>query len=199
MNAEELAKYQINTAIEMTIGDQESFFRDANLTEASKRLYRKGIVFEEEGFIDVSEWEGGLAATCRYHIVSSISNNYSASFPNYGAWTIPRGSYFKVLDIHTIGDYTQITLLQIPKMALDYFATRDHEEEAEIVARSRVSFTDNLQKLPVKELSDSYWLRRTEFPLGISDEGTFFYVHRDRTVRPKPEGFLKRLFRRRNR
>lgn len=199
MNAEEMAKHQINSAIEMTIGDQESFFRDANLTDASRMLYRKGIVFEEEGFIDVSEWEGGPAASCRYHIVTSISHNYSRSFPNYGAWTIPRGSYFKVLDVYDVGDYTQITLLQIPRMALDYFAAREHPEEAEIVKKSRIKFEEDLKQPPVKDLADRYWLRRTEFPLGISDEGKFFYVHRDRTIKPKPEGFLKRLFRRRNR
>lgn len=199
MNAEELAKHQITTAIDLTIGDQETYYRDANLTDASLALYKKGVVFEEEGFIDVSEWEGGPAASVRYHIVSSISSNFSRSFTNYGAWTLPRGSYFKVLDVYHIGQYSLVTLLQIPRMALDYFTNHEHEEEAVIVGKSRRQFLEVVHFPPKEELADKYWLRRTEFPLGISDEGEFFYVHRDRTAKPKSLGLFQRLFRKKYR
>jgi hypothetical protein len=47
----------------------------------------------------------------------------------------------------------------------------------EIVAAARADFDKNVVMKPVSALTDPEWLKRVSFPLGMNDDGEFFYTH----------------------
>lgn len=184
-----------------TIVGSRPYWRDANLPSALVDKYKKGIVIQETGFADISEYEGGLTARVRYHIVKGKSLELRQSFANYGAWTLPRGCFFKVLDVYKANNHSLVTLLYVPEYAVRYFAKNEHQAEAGIVRTARMRFGDAFHKRTIPELEDEYWRRRTAFPLGIGEDGNFFFQFEEpdtdtRKASSGAFGFIRRLFRR---
>ncbi|MBK9449568.1 MAG: hypothetical protein IPN95_09150 [Bacteroidetes bacterium] len=164
-----------NQSMPAPLTDLETFIRDANFAPGVFGKYKPGLVIQETGFIDVSEFESGPLAHSRYHVITNMANEFRESFVAYGAWTMPRGCFFKILDVLLEGQYALITLLQIPADQVAFYAMNQHSQEAEIVETSRSRFRMDLAKDPNPALDDEYWLRRTAFPIGIADDGTYFF------------------------
>jgi hypothetical protein len=177
------------------------FFRDANMSQETLRMYKRGLVIQETGFFDATTLEGGLAAQVRYNIYTSQTETIAQGFAKYKCWTFQPGSFFKVLDLYGKEHRSLVTLLQIPAYTVPYFALNSHPQEAALVADSRDRY-DAMQGMPIgASLGDHYWLKRTAFPLGINDDGTYFYRF-DYGDQPsldplyEPKSFFKRLFKR---
>src|SRR5688572_19428289 len=152
-----------------TLMGLETYFRDANLSQEVFSKYKPGIVIQETGFVDVSELEGKPAAQVRYQIFTSKSQTSKESFAMYGAWTMPRGCYFKVVDVYVHDHFALITLLHIPTYTVPFFAQNHHPEEDAITLESRKRFEGALLEDTLEAIADEYWRRRTAFPIGIDD------------------------------
>jgi hypothetical protein len=155
----------------------ETFFRDADLTPEILAQYKPGIVIQESGWIDVTELEGAPVAGTRYQIYTCQSDAFKQSFPAYRAWTMPRGCYFKVLDVYGEHHHMAVTLLHLPTYSVPYFAQNQHPGEAAVVEAARTRFSQALQEGAAKPVTEEYWRRRTAFPIGIAENGTFFFQY----------------------
>ena len=111
----------------------------------------------------------------RYLILSGYMTDFSdfEQGTDWGLHVAKRDSKFKVVDIYTVGDKTQILLLQLPEGFEEVFENRTDVEE-EFIERERKNFEDDLKRDVIEDLTSDLWLKRCEFPLGMSDDGEFF-------------------------
>lgn len=176
-----------------------SYYRDATLAGEVVAMYRAGLVLQEAGFMDASTKEGGPRANLRYHIYSNRGAGLARSFARYEAVTFPQGCYFKVLGTNEAGGTTLVTLLHLPDYAVPYFALRQDAREAGLLAGSLAQFRQVLGKAADPDLTDPYWMRRTAFPIGIDEQGAYFYRYdygdrKDLDPLQEPPGLLQRWF-----
>lgn len=169
---------QIEEIYNQTFGGLTLFYRDTTLPENLISKYQIGQILKERGFTDMSYKGGGLAENFRYLIASangkdvSVLNSDSAQF---GHILLSSNAFFKVLDIYKIGDKTQVFILEIPESAIDFFEKATSNIEEEIIKKARESFDTKIKLEPVPELQSPEWKERTEFPIGMNDEGELFY------------------------
>jgi hypothetical protein len=182
-----------------TVNELETFIRDVDPALGIFQKYKKGLVIQETGYIDVSEFESGPLAHLRYHILTTHGDEFNQRFPEYGALTMPRGCFFKVLDAWLVDRYALVTLLHIPEELVPYYALHTDVQEPAIVAASRQRYQASLAMMPNPALEDEYWLRRTAFPVGIDDDGSYFFQFDYgqqglETQRQPPKGLFRRWF-----
>ena len=161
-----------------TFGGLTLFYRDTNLKEELISKYEPGKIIMERGFTDMSYKGGGMTTNLRYLIASAHAKDISALNPDAavsGHVILHSNAYFKVLDNYSIGNKTQILLLEIPQDAISVFSGSIINIEDDIVKKGRSSFDTRINTLPVKELQTEEWIKRTEFPLGMDDNGELFY------------------------
>src|SRR4051812_24493777 len=90
------------------------FYRDTNLDPGHIAKYKTGQILCERGFTDMTFKGGGLDGNLRYLIASARAKDVSSILPDmskYGLSLLSSGSFFKVLDVYSIGDKTQVLLL----------------------------------------------------------------------------------------
>lgn len=168
---------QIEEILNSTFAGLSLFYRDTNLTEKQLSAYQPGLILQERGFTDASYRGGGLITRHRFLIASARAKN-AAMFEhgtNWGLVIMNSGSYFKVLDIYTVGDKTQITLLHIPEEGVAIFSQAKINIEDDIVEKARQGFEQKLALPPVPELTTEEWLGRTKTPVGVNPEGELYY------------------------
>jgi hypothetical protein len=189
---------QIKKITADTFEQLETYYRDANIGPHNFKKYIKGLVIRETGYMDATRFKSGLTAKVRYNIFTQQHDQLKSSFKQYGCWTFPQGCYFKVLDVYANERNGLVTLLQIPFYAVPYFAMNKHAQEAQLVETSRTLFEAASKQAPIPALTEEYWLKRTAFPLGIDDNGDFFYhfdYGKQQKLNPaRPKGFFKRFF-----
>ncbi len=84
-------------------------------------------------------------------------------------------SFFKVLDIYKIEDKTQIFILEISEISIDLFKNSVSNIEEQIIEKARQSFEDKIKMAPIPELQETDWKQKTEFPIGMNDNGELFF------------------------
>lgn len=174
---ENFTNEQIEEVMNSTFAGLSLFYRDTNLTEQQLAVYQTGMILQEKGFTDASYRGGGLATKHRFLIASARAKN-AAMFEhgtNWGLVIMNSGSFFKVLDIYTVQDKTQITLLHIPEEGVELFSKAKINIEDQIVAKAREGFEQKLSLPPIPELTTEEWLVRTKNPVGISADGKPWY------------------------
>ena len=161
--------------IETTFENASRYVRDVNLDSKFVDKYEIGQIIQEKAFVDASDRIGGMITSHRYLILSGYMADFSSfeKGTNWGLHVAKNGSRFKVVDIYTVGDKTQILLLQLPEGFEEVFENRTDVEE-EFIERERENFEKDLKKEIIEELAGDLWLQRCEFPLGMNDEGEFF-------------------------
>ena len=174
------AKKELDELLNQTFDNLSFFYRDHNLGEDFTAKYRRGLIIQERGFTDASYQRGGLAAKNRFLIASSQAKDLSqmpGANSAHGLVVIASGSFFKVLDVFEKSERRQITLLHIPAELVEFFNSGEElsSVEAQIVNAARADFEANFDAAPAPELQSTEWLNRTQSPLGISDEGDYFY------------------------
>jgi len=92
---------------------------------------------------------------------------------NWSIHTAKNNSRFKVLDVYEVDGKTQIILLHLPEGFEEVFENSPRME-SERVEELRQDFIKDLKKEVVKDLTDSMWLERCSFPVGMDDDGNFF-------------------------
>jgi hypothetical protein len=170
------------------------FYRDTDLSEAQLSGYKTDSIIRERGFTDMSYKGAGLATNSRYLIASAFGRDVSLLFPQlkeFGAVMLPSKAFFKVLDVFKIGEKTQIVLLNIDEADVPFFASAKSNLEEDIVAQARENFKLKLDEAPLSELRQTDWLERTEFPLGMDQNGVLFGLKDEKpeakaAAKPKP-------------
>jgi len=154
-------------------------YRDTHLSENMVAKYKTGMVIMEKGFLDSSSKGEGMSynSNLRYLVISSQNKTMPSMFQDFGLCMISSGSYFKVIDIINKESKTQVTLLHIPREAVDLFSKYTTNYEEFIIQQSRENFLAKITLNPVPELEDEEWIERTKPPLGMDDEGNFFELH----------------------
>ena len=158
----------------------DAYCRDTYLAEQSLAKYRPGLIFREPTLCDASQHFGGFAARHRYLLLSGSARHLDALF---GGLSGSAGSglsiwqpdtLWKVMAVHQNNDHTQITLLEIPPVALHAFnAQALMPFEQDLVGKANEFFQRALAQEPVPTCTTPEWLERLEHPLGINDDGQF--------------------------
>jgi hypothetical protein len=154
-----------------------AFYRDTTLPNAVLDMYETGIIFQEPTFCDATYKRSGLLAPHRYQIISSNARDLGplSANPQWGLCLWSAGRYFKVIDKTSIGEYSQVTLLEIAEDLLPYFRTNTFAHiEKDLAAQSIADFKEAINLPVLSELNTKDWLDRTAHPLGVSDELKFF-------------------------
>lgn len=162
-----------------TFSDVAFFHRDTDLSDEVLARYETGLVVQERAYVDCSYMSGGLAARHRYLIITGKARDLNALAgvdKKYGPIIIQRDAFFKVLDVYHKDGHTQITLLHLPEELIPHLRTPElNEIEEEMVEAARRNFQENLEASTVTALMEPQWLDRVKFPLGMSEDGDFFY------------------------
>jgi len=175
----------IEAAINRTYPGLQLFARDVNLSRELAEIYRPGLVLRERGFTDATPRLGGMVTTHRFVILSNhmadvdalldSAGEAPADRPNWRIHVARRDSHFRVLGQHEFEGKTLIFLLHLPdddgwKLLADVSVNI----EDSLLADASVRMERRLKQPPVPEVTSSAWLRRCEFPLGMSDDGELF-------------------------
>ncbi len=153
------------------------FYRDVNLPENLISKYQVGQVIMERGYTDMSNKGGGAGSSLRYLIASAHATDmgvFNNNFSKFKLYVLPAGSYFKVLDIYTVGDKTQIFLLHVAKQWVEFFKSSISNVEKDIDQTARHNFDTKVNSPVNQDLQAPEWTNRLAFPLGMSDEGQMF-------------------------
>ncbi len=173
----EYTQEQLDRRINEAFGNCTAFYRDTTLSEEVLRMYQVGIIFQEPTFCDATYKRGGLLAPHRYQIISSNAHCLDAvsAHPEWGLCIWRRGTYFKVLDLTHHGDYSQVTLLDIPEDLISYAKMEIFTEiEQDFVTQAAADFKEAVNLPPLAELLSAVWLDRLTYPLGIDDQQAYF-------------------------
>ncbi|MGL4582129.1 MAG: hypothetical protein ACRCVU_04000, partial [Flavobacterium sp.] len=168
---------QIEEIFNMTFAGLALFYRDCELSQDLISNYHIGQIIQERGFTDATYKGGGLTTNLRYLIASAHAKDVAALVPQmeeYGLVMIQSAAYFKILDIHTIDNKTQIVLLHIAEETKEFFAANSSNIEDQIVQKAREGFTAKVHTAPIPSLQAQEWIDRTALPIGMSDTGEFF-------------------------
>lgn len=160
-----------------TFGKVHIFYRDTTLDPLLITKYKPSQILLERGFTDMASFANGLSGNCRFTIISSSAKNipqFSTDLQAIGFAILPACSYFKVLDVYTLEQKTQITLLQFPKHGLSFFKDNQFNAEIKIKSQVRTQFEQKLKQPILKEADAILWNKRVAAPVGMSSEGVFF-------------------------
>ncbi len=156
-----------------------AFMRDTQLTPGLLEKYKPGTIFRERGFTDTSDQFGGFAASHRFLILTGGSSvrklGALSANPEWNLCVFKPGCSFKVIGVDKNEEHTQITLFEFPIEDLPNHRSNElNEAEQNLAKRATQWFEEALRRKPLPELTDPKWLRRTELPLGIGEDGEFF-------------------------
>ncbi len=171
-------KVTIEKAYNDTFPGLTMYYKDCELKEHLIHNYTIDQILMERGFTDVSSFAKGLSKNVRYAIASNKAVNMSKVNPDvsrFGFHLISAPSYYKVLDMYTIKNQTQILLLHFEKEYIDIFKSMKSNIEKNIIKMGRQSLDKKIKMRPSEVLYEKAWLDRTQLPIGMSDNGEFFY------------------------
>ena len=170
-----------NTKIEEAYNDTFSgltmYYRDCELKNDFVSKYQIHQIIMEKRFTDVSSFAEGLGKNLRYAIASNKAVNMGQINPDvakFGFNLISAPSYYKVLDIYKVGEQTQILLLHFDEKYLEIFKSTKSNIEEKVVGMGKESLDKKIQMKPSEILNGNDWSQRTQFPIGMSDNGDFF-------------------------
>lgn len=168
---------KIEEAYNETFSGLTMYYRDCELKQDLISKYGIDQIILERGFSDVSSFAEGLEKNLRYVITSNKAVNIGQIIPDaakFGFHLISASSLYKVLDIYKIGNYTQILLLHFDEKYLEIFKSTKSNVEEKVVEMGKESLDRKIQMNPSKVLNGKEWTERTQFPVGMFDNGDFF-------------------------
>lgn len=169
---------RLKTIYNDTFSGLKLYYRDTDLPENLISNYKIGQIIQEKGFTDMTSIGGGLSGNFRYLIASAHAKDLSKFNPDsakIGHFLLDTIAYFKVLDIQKIGNKTQVFLLNIPDNSILLLKNSSSNLEDEIIEKARRKFESKINLALVPELQTESWKERTKSPLGMSDNGEFFF------------------------
>ena len=151
------------------------FVHDINLPNEWAEKYEIGTLIKERGFVDMTNKIGQMTTSHRYAIISNHVANFS-QFENGTNWnlhTAAPNSKFKVLDVFTYNEKTQILLLHLIENLEDFFVDNTTIDE-DYVLLAREIFVESFEKEKIEEVNTPEWLERCSFPIGMDNDGNLW-------------------------
>ena len=151
------------------------FVHDINLPKEWADKYEIGALIKERGFVDMTNKIGQMTTSHRYAIISNHVANFSQfeQETNWNLHTAAPSSKFKVLDVFTYNEKTQILLLHLIGNLEDFFVDNATIDE-DYVALARKIFVESFEKEIIEEVNTDEWLERCSFPIGMDNEGNLW-------------------------
>jgi len=152
--------------------------RDVNLTEETAAKYKIDTIVREPAFCDATYKIGGMVTTHRYAIISNHFLDTSALVEKGKMWGLcicQRDSLYKVLDIYTKKDKTQIMLLHHDEVG-NLFKHIENFSVEILINECRDQFEKKIELPPIPEVTSPEWLERCAQPLGINDDNELFPI-----------------------
>ena len=87
--------------------------------------------------------------------------------------TAAPNSKFKVLDVFTYNEKTQILLLHLIENLEDFFVDNATIDE-DYVLLARKIFVESFEKEKIEEVNTPEWLERCSFPIGMDNDGNLW-------------------------
>lgn len=153
------------------------YYKDCDLKPSIAEKFTEGKLIRNGFFLDVSARGGGIKFNTRFLIASAkAANLYEVNPDNerFGHCCLNLDSYFKVLDIYKLEGKTQFFLLHIPAKGLKYFESVTSNLDEDFIKKARQSFEDKIHIEPISDLLEPFWLKRTNFPVGMNASDKFF-------------------------
>jgi len=150
--------------------------RDVNLPEATAAKYKIGMIIREPAFCDATYKVGGMVTTHRYAICTNHHLDTTALVEKGEMWGLcicQKDSRYKVLDIYTFENKTQILLLHLDE-DWQLFQNIHFNILDDLVKKSRERFENKCTLPPIPEVTTPEWLDRCASPVGIDDKNEFF-------------------------
>jgi hypothetical protein len=156
------------------------FVHDINLPKEWADKYEIGALIKERGFVDMTNKIGQITTSHRYAIISNHVANFSQfeQETNWNLHTAATNSKFKVLDVFTYNEKTQILLLHLIENLEDFFVDNATIDE-DYVFLARKIFVESFEKEIIEEVNTPEWLERCSFPIGMDNEGNLFNLDDD--------------------
>ena len=118
---------------------------------------------------------GQMTTSHRYAIISNHVANFSQfeDGTNWNLHTAAPNSKFKVLDVFTYNEKTQILLLHLIENLEDFFVDNTTIDE-DYVLLARKIFVESFEKEKIEEVNTPEWLERCSFPIGMDNDGNLW-------------------------
>lgn len=168
---------RIEEAYNHTFSGLTMYYRDCELSQELISNYKIDQILMERGFTDVSSFAEGMSKKLRYAIASNKAVNMAQVNPDvakFGFNLISAPSFYKVLDIYKVDDHVQILLLHFDEQFMDVFKATKSNIEEQVIQMGRESLDKKIVMKPNSDLNGKEWTERTQFPIGMSDQGEFF-------------------------
>ena len=167
----------IEEAYNHTFSGLTMYYRDCDLNPEWIARYKTDQILMERGYTDVSSFAEGLDKNLRYAIASNKAvymGQINPDVAKFGFNLISAPSYYKVLDIYTIEDKTQVLLLHFDQKYMDVFNSVKSNIEEKVIGMGRESLDKKMLMQPNHDLNSQQWSERTSLPVGMSHNGIFF-------------------------
>lgn len=178
----QMTKEQLQAVADKMYPGMALFARDVNLPETLTRRYTPGLIIREKAFTDASSRFMGLVTTHRYVILSNhmVDLSQFEQGTHWGLHVAQKGSHFKVLGQHTHQGKTGIFLLHLPDDEnWRLWQTAEFSMDRQLYEMAVQRFTQKCVQPPALELTQTAWLDRCAFPVGMSDDGAFWPLEDD--------------------
>jgi hypothetical protein len=139
------------------------YVKDVELTEEAAEKYRPGFDFTDINPTGATRLLGGLAASCRFTILSNQMGEEGKK-DRYGAVRFPPFKRYKVLDNYTSHGRRQILLLHVPS-EWSFFRSFELQDDARLVRACRAIFEDWLSQEVVPVLREEAWAGDNSYPM----------------------------------
>lgn len=162
---------------EKTYANARMYVRDTNLTERQEKMYERGKIIQERGFVDATSKIGKMTTTHRFAILSNHMADLSEfeEETDWGLHTANANSQFKILDVYTYENKTQILLLHLIDGFEEIFID-DKTIKSEYVEKSRKSFEESFKKEAIESVNGNDWLERCSFPVGLNGDDELWEI-----------------------
>ncbi|MGH1519845.1 hypothetical protein [Chryseobacterium sp. JK1] len=153
------------------------YYKDCDIHPSVVEKFTKDRLIRNGFFLDVSSRGGGMKFDTRFLIASAkAAKLYKVNPDNerFAHCCLNLDSYFKVLDIYKLEGKTQIFLLHIPAKSLRYFERVTSNWDDDFIKKARKSLDDKIHMEPISDLLEPFWLKRTNFPVGMNARNNFF-------------------------
>ena len=163
-----------------TYENSNIFVHDINLPYDCAEKYEKGTLIKEKGFVDMTDKIGQMTTSHRYAIISNHVADLSQfeQGTNWNIHTASSNSKFKVLDVYTFNEKTQILLLHLIDNLEEFFVDNNAIDE-EYVNTAREIFEESFEKEIIREVNTPEWLERCSFPIGLDHDGNLWDIKDD--------------------
>lgn len=189
-----MSKRLVEDVLNWTMPGLQLFYRDMTTDADVRDLYKVGDIFRAGDYVNVTPILYKPVGNVRYLIASAHTAAWYEHPGNVSQdpdvvrmrrHIIHRNSYFKVMDVYTVGDVTQVFLLHIPYRGIGLFlgdtlmnfVTDGNGTSLVDIARSSL---DNKMQMEPHELSlDPKWTRMTDGLVGLDSRHMYYEIEYD--------------------